>query len=456
VKLLKSSTQHWFNLIVSSFLLLAIFGLIEVISWNHNKRFDLTPAQRFTLSPFTKNLLRGLTSEVKVTVFYQRDQQSEFEDVLRQYASECPRFKYEFYNLDRNPSKAEQYSITAYGATAIEYGGKRKVYPYCTEENITNGIISLVQKRIRRIYFLRGHEENNPEDTDERKGYSRVASALSVENYESKPLLLMQERSVPPDASLLVVSGPKKDLTERELTMISDYINRGGKALFMVDPYTAPKLVNFLSFYGIILGNDMVVDQKSRLFGGDFLSPIISSYRKHGITRNFEGATIMPLIRSVDVREDLNPEVEVKTLARTDPGSYTKTDRRMIEQGKLDFEKGKDRNGPVPIAAVAIIPVIKEGNEAGRIAVFGGSRFASNFYVNLLGNKDLFLNTVNWLVGEENLISIRPKKEQVYPFSTFFLTVKQSRIIFWTSVIIQPSLVLLIGLVIYVRRRIRG
>jgi ABC-type uncharacterized transport system involved in gliding motility auxiliary subunit len=456
VKLLRSSIHYWFNLIASSLILLAILSFIEVISWNHNKRFDLTPTKRYTLSPFTKNLLQGLTGEVKVVVFYQRDQQSGFEDLLRQYASASSKFRYEFYNLDRNPGKAKQYGITTDGAAVVEYEGKRKVYPYCTEENITNGIISLVQKRIRRVYFLQGQGEHSPEDTDQRKGYSTIASALAMENYESKTLLLLHQRAVPPDAAVLVVSGPTQDLTEGELALISDYLKQGGKALFMVDPYTAPTLVSFLSSYGIILGNDTVVDQESRIFGGDYLSPIIGSYRKHEITRNFEGATIMPLVRSVDVKEELNPEVDVKTLARSGPESYAKTDRKMIEEGHLDFEKGKDRKGPVPVMTVATIPAAREGSEAARIAVFGGSTFASNLYVNLLGNKDLFLNTVNWLVGEEKLISIRPKEKQVYPFSFFFLTDSQMRIIFWTSVIIQPVLVLFIGLIIYARRRIRG
>jgi len=456
MKLLRSSTYNWVNLIVSILILLAILSFIEVISWNHNRRFDLTPTKRFTLAPFTKNLLANLPHEVKVAVFYQRDQQAEFEDLLRQYASASPRFTYEFYSLDGNPGKAKQYGISTYGATVIEYEGKRKVYPYCTEDNITNGMLSLSQKRIRMIYFLKGHDENSPDNTDKRSGYSTIASALALENFESKPLILMQEKSVPADAALLVISGPQRNLTEGELTLISDYLGKGGKALFMIDPYTAPAFVKFLASFGIILGNDMVVDQESRAFGGDTLSPIITSFRKHEITRNFEGAAIMPLIRSVEVREDLHPDLDVKTLARSGPESYAKTDKMMIEKGLLDFERGKDRKGPVPVMAVATLPVEGESSEAARVAVFGGSTFVNNLYVNLLENKDLFLNTINWLVGEEKLISIRPKEKQLYPFSFLFLTDKQMRIIFWTTVIIQPGLVLFVGLIVYVRRRIRG
>jgi len=457
MKLFRPSTYYWFNLFASSLFLLAILGFIEVVSWNHNKRLDLTPTKRFTLSPFTINLLSTLPHEVKVTVFYQRDQRSEFEDLLRQYAVASSKFSYEFYNLDRNPGKATQYGVTTYGATVVEYEGKRKVYAYCTEDNITNGILVLSQKKTRKIYFLQGHGENNLEETDKRKGYSIIASDLSLENYESKPFILLQEKSVPEDAALLVISGPQQDLTERELTLISDYLGKGGKALFMVDPFTAPALGKFLASFGIILGNDMVVDQEGIAYGGDFLSPVIASFRKHEITRNFRGAAIMPLIQSVDVNVDLNIYGDVIVLARSGPGSYAKTDKTMIERGLLSFDRVKDRKGPVPVIAIATLPSKKDSSETTRIAVFGGSTFVNNMYVNLLGNKDLFLNIVNWLVGEEKLISIRPKgKQQLYPFSFLFLTDRQMRIIFWTTVVIQPTLILMIGLIIYVRRRIKG
>lgn len=164
----------------------------------------------------------------------------------------------------------------------------------------------------------------------------------------------------------------------------------------------------------------------------------------------------MPLIRSVDVREDLSPDVDVKTLARSGPGSYAKSDKKMIEKGLFDFERGKDRRGPVPVMAVATLPTGRDGSETAKLVVIGGSTFVNNMYVNLLGNKDLFLNTVNWLAGEEKLISIRPKEKQLYPFSFLFLTDRQMRIIFLTTVVIQPALVLIIGLIVYVRRRIRG
>ena len=92
----------------------------------------------------------------------------------------------------------------------------------------------------------------------------------------------------------------------------------------------------------------------------------------------------------------------------------------------------------------------------GRMVVCGDSDFASNLYVTVLGNKDFFLNIVHWLAEAEELISIRPKKDETYPFSPLFLTENQKKFIFWFSVVVQPLLILCIGIVIYTRRRLRG
>ena len=88
--------------------------------------------------------------------------------------------------------------------------------------------------------------------------------------------------------------------------------------------------------------------------------------------------------------------------------------------------------------------------------VCGDSDFASNLFVTVLGNKDFFLNIVHWLAEAEELISIRPKKDETYPFSPLFLTENQKKFIFWFAVVVQPLFILCIGIVIYARRKLRG
>ena len=88
----------------------------------------------------------------------------------------------------------------------------------------------------------------------------------------------------------------------------------------------------------------------------------------------------------------------------------------------------------------------------GKIIVVGDSNFAGNTHFRLAGNKDLFLNTVNWLAEEHSLISVRQKEAGISPMT---LTDAQERMVFWFSVVIMPSLIMMIGIAVIARRRLQ-
>jgi ABC-type uncharacterized transport system involved in gliding motility auxiliary subunit len=469
----RQSTKYGLNMLITVTVLLVIIGLVEVISARHNKRFDLTEEGMLTLSPLTKKVLKALNEEVSIIVFYQRDQIFEFRDLLKQYRDETDKISYQFFNLNQNPGRAKEYRVSSYGAMVVESRSKRRTYNYCTEENITNGIISVTREKEEVVYFLKGHGESDCTNMDEREGYSIACSALETEGYKVRSLLLLRKEEVPEDASVLIVGGPREDLLPIELQAISDYIVKGGKVFFMIDPYTVPNLVNYLKEYDILVGENMVVDKESKLFAGDIFTPVVPYYRKHPITQNFDAATVFPLVRSVEMIDPpQHDKVTVKPLARTTPESWAETDRESIKKGEVYFQEWEDKKGPISVVAIAEVynEVKKGGAEAkgseeqkekkkvpeGRIVVCGDSDFARNIYITILGNKDFFLNIVNWLAEAEELISIRHKKEEAYPFSPLFLTENQKKLVFWFSVVVQPLLILSIGIFIYTRRKTRG
>ena len=480
----RQSTKYGLNLLVTTLILLAIISIVEVIGARNNKRFDLTHEKALTLSPLTQKVLGALDKEVKVVVFYRRDQAFEFRDLLKRYRDETKNISYQFFDLDQNPGMAKEYRIGSYGGMVVESGSKRKRFSYCTEENITNGIISVTRIKEQSVYFLEGHGERDFKDLDDREGYSDVSSALATEGYEVKGLLLLSEKKVPADASVLIVSGPKQDFLPFELEALSEYIFKGGRVLFMIDPYTVPKLAAYLQEYNMVVGDNMVIDKESKLLAGDIFSPVVPLYRKHPITQNFDVATVFPLVCSV---EPLVPpkakRVDATSLAQTSPESWAETNRESIKKGKVYFQEWEDRKGPVSVVAVAEVygnPEGKPGEDQpkeekldrylgqsggeekekkvpkGRVVVCGDSDFASNLYFTVLGNSDFFLNIVNWLAEEEALISIRHKKGETYPFSPLFLTENQKKMVFWFSTVIPPLLTLSIGIFIYARRKIRG
>ena len=244
-----------------------------------------------------------------------------------------------------------------------------------------------------------------------------------------------------------------------ELNRIKDYIDSGGKVLFMIDPFTVPDTVSFLKRYGFNIGDDIIIDKLSQVFGANYLTPVVAQYDKeHPITKDFDLATFFPLARSVAVEKDLSKGIY--PLAMTGEQSWAETDKKALEQGKAEYNGDKDKKGPVSIASVVTVEAKVEEQQKdnanrkryAKIVVIGDSDFVNNTNINLAGNKDLFLNSVNWLAEEADLITIRKKEISSTPL---LLTKAQGRLMFWLPVIIMPSIVLIAGIFILNRRRIK-
>jgi ABC-type uncharacterized transport system involved in gliding motility auxiliary subunit len=451
------------NLAVAAIAVLGIIALVEAFSLRHSHRFDLTANKRYSLSPQSQQLLAELPQPVKATAFYQDAQtgREAAKDLLDQYAYYGKQFTYEFIDPDRNPGLAKRYGITSYGTIVLESGEKEEKVLAADEENLTNALLKVIREGKKVVYFLEGHGEHSINNT-EREGYSEAKRAIESQNYVVKSLSLLTEGKLPDDAAILIVGGPRKDLLEAELAEITRFIERGGKVMFLVDPEGPPGLAPYLANYGIQVVEGVVVDLVSRLFGADYLMPVITTYEQHPITKNFEVASFFPLALSVKTTEKMPERVSAQVLAKTSPNSWLKRDpqelKAELREGRPLLNERLDEKGPVPVVAVATVTVRREGStdkdpKRARIVVFGDSDFASNNYLNLSGNRDLFLNTVSWLAEEENLIAIRPKEG-----GSFFtpVTANQEQLIFWLSMIVLPAVVVGSGVATYIWRRQSG
>ncbi len=461
----RRSTVTGLNVALMTLLVVGIIGLVEVISAKHNVRFDLTAGKRYSMADQTKKVVKGLAADVQVTAFFKTDQAERrpAEDLLRQYADLSPRFRFEVIDPDRNPGKAKRYGIATYGTTILETKEREEKITEVNEERLTNGLVKLLREGQRTIYFLKGHGENELEDGS-RNGYRQAKEAIEKANYEVKELLLLREREIPRDASMLIISGPKRDLAESELQALQAFVERGGKLLIQLDPYTAPSLKTFVGRYGITVGDDVIVDQYARTMGGDYLMPVVSNYYPHAITQNFTLASLFPFARSVDVVKNAPPGVTAQRLGETGPGSWAETDKGELNRGQLSFEQGQDRQGPVPLGVIASIqverPAVAEQGAntaqaeppsvAARLVVYGNSAFASNSFLNFSGNRDLFLNSIGWLAEEEGMISVRPRDAKNTPI---ILSAMQGRLAFWLLVVVVPALFLVSGTSVVIGRR---
>lgn len=450
----KRSTRYGFNLAVLVLVTLGIISLVVAISTKYYKRWDLTEGRRYSLSLSSKKFLATLKVPVKLTAFYRVDQEgrSSLEELLKQYRNIYSGFDFELVDPDRNPGLAKKYQVTSYGTLVVESGDKQEKVFESNEEVITNAVLKVSRAGKKTIYFLSGHGEYSPAN-EQRQGYSTAKKVMDEVNYQVKELVLMKEE-VPADASAVVISAPKQDPLDQELEAIKRYIDKGGNIFFLLEPFATPKLAALLKPYGLILKEDIVLDRMSRLFGGDYFIPVVTSYKDHEITRDFNMATFFPTARSVAIEAKPPAGVTAKELATTGSDSWAETNRKLLEQGKARYDEREDSKGPVTIAAVSVAPIKEEGKKGqARLLVFGDADFASNAYIGLSGNGALFLSAIRWLVEEEELITVRPKQAE---FTPLFLTRIQGKLVFWLPVIVLPGLVVVCGAVILAHRRRLG
>jgi len=450
------------NLFLMIILVVGILSLINYLLARHHYRIDFTESKLHSLSDQSVSVLKNLKSDLTIKCFFREGNfnRPKMENILEIYSYHSNRIKYEFIDPDKNPGLVKRYEITEDATTIFESADKESRITSTEEEDITNAIIKISRERKKTIYFLEGHGEVGIDESGD-DGYSLAKNELEKLAYEVKRLPLALSASFPKDMTLLIVPGPEKDLLQEELETLRNYIHAGGRIFFMIDPEEAPGLTSFLKEFGIKLESDVVIDRISRLFGGDFFMPVVSQYEYHNITKNFRYATFFPYARSVDKTEEMPEGVTAEVLARTSSDSWSE---RELDQMEASFDEAKDKAGPVPLAVVSTIKhqseQKEEGVEAiqeetlqereGRVAVFGDSDFINNNYYLLSGNGNFFLNTVNWLTEEEDLISIQPKTSSP---RTIQLTPSQGRIIFFVSVLILPLVVLIAGISIWVRRR---
>lgn len=445
------------NAAVSVLLVLGIVAMVEAIGVRHSKRFDLTANDQFSLSPQSAKLVAGLDQEVEAVCFYKESQEGrqELEDLLESYRHEGPRFKYRFVDPDRQPGDARRYDVASYGTTVLVSGSRQERAYGTTEREITNALIKVTREGTKKFCFLGGHGERGVGEP-EGNGMSALKQNLERENFTTEELLLLRTTGVPADCDVLVVAGPKSDLLPSEAEAIDRYLQGGGRALVMADPGELPALETMLLRHGAVLDNDIVVDTMSRMFGGDYLMPIVSRYEPHEITRNFALATFFPVARSVELAEPPPDGVEGTLLAYTGAEAWGESDRARLEkERKVQFDAA-DRQGPVALAAVLTREAEAKDDTAPpremRLVVFGDSDFATNAYLMTSGNGNLVLNAMSWLAEEEDLVAIRPKLASAEPL---FLTATQGRLIFLLPVVVMPLALLVAGAVVVTRRRWR-
>ena len=466
----------------SAVLVLAIIGALNYVLARQNMRWDLTAAQQYSLSDQTRRVLDSLTAPVRILVFARELEFPRYRDRLGEYANLSSQVTVDYIDVDKQPVLARQYEVQSYGTIVFDYDGRVERVVSDAEQELTNGLITVIEGVQQTVYFLQGHGEKAHTGSD-RDGYSTVTGALGLDNFEVESLVLAQQSAVPEDTTVLVIAGPQTDVLPGEVEALRVYLDRGGKLLVLIDPPTnseAPEpegLLGLLREWGIELGTDVVVDASGmgQLLGADASVPVVANYPFHPITDRFNLLTAYPLARSVNAATGTPDGRVAQSFLETSAQSWAEVDIDELATGQVELnEEAGDRPGPVAIGMAVSTPAPSaepavtgaendESDKASaevdeavatppetRLVVVGDSDFATNGVVGIQGNRDMFLNTVNWLAQQENLISIRAREPEDRRLT---LTADGQRKLFWLSLVLVPGFVLGSGIYTWWRRR---
>ncbi len=452
---------------------IGILVMAALFSEKHHYRFDLTESQTHTVALQSRQMLEKLeqdTLDLQMYVFYRGEAglrgKRGLVDLLDTYKYHSDRFRYELVDIDRNPMLAMQLGITSTSAMILTYGERQQKIYSDQEAKITQAMASLLGSgtsagRAGTIFYLTGHGEPSLESVE---GYS-MSEALAVVEEQIGPvseLVLAGGQSVPDTAEVLVVAGPQSDLLPTELSAIGRYLEGGGSVMFMVEPFMADSLGIFLSRYGVTVGNDVVIDMLKGAPGTPFAF-LADDYPSHDITRFFEVGTVFDMARSVRPSDPPVPGAEVSILMRSSDKSVNESDPQRLQD---DFGAVADSalysGAPVPLAvavtlsgepgssADSTVAGQGENGKQSRLVVFGDRHLFIDGYLDQLGNRDMLLNTLRWLGGHADQITIAPKESEDTPL---ILREGQLMMISLVSVVALPLAVIFAGIFVWVRRR---
>ena len=431
--------------------------LANMALYRHDAHLDLTREKAFTPSPETTRVIGGLTQEVGLTYFYQKQDPAAraMRTMVELMGKMNPLLKVRVIDPDQNPGAANQLGARVYNTAVLTAAGRREDLITTDDRDIALGILRLLRTSARTLCFVADHGEYDIDNFEfhthfegsgghghdiqggamvqmDQHGIGRLRRAVEKLGLGTRKVSL-RGGPVAPDCAVLIDANPRTPHAPPESAALADYLQRGGAFLLLVEPdhEIEHTLAAVLARAGVRCEPGSVIDPGDHYFT-DPQMVAIARYTRHPVTDRL-ALSFFPGVRPVVPL--LSPDVRAVALFSSGQTSYLTTD---------------PNTGPRPLA-VASEGQLSPAAAPFRMVVVGDADFASNSFFPYLSNADLALAAIGWLLREERAPTMKPSVE-VLP--TVTLTNQQANGIFLTSVFLLPGLLLLTGAgVWWVRRR---
>lgn len=465
---------------------LGLMIALNVLSERFDKRWDVTSSGRHTLADQTLQIAAGLTSTVTILGFY--DQQLlegvAFDILAGGYADASDHIVVERIDPNRDLLTAQRHGVDRMGTVILVQGDRteRLEEPVLDEELLTNALVRLTTQDTKTVCFTAGHDERRVDDEDV-LGLSGIGARLEQLGTLAVGLTLARAAEVPESCDVVVVVDPQTEFLPQEQEALADYVRDGGALFVLLDPAHAHGFAADLARYGVAVGDDVVVEDNPsyQMVGTDPTYIVLdrSSFASHPMVSAGDALSVLRAVRSVGPLEIEG--LAAVAVARTSASAWAETD---YLSGAAPQPDPGEQVGEVPvITAVEVLdpaaivvgrrslpdaepllgiePEAKDaadateapadpGRAGGRVVVIGDSDFVSNGLVTNGTNQDLFLNSLAWLLGEEDTVTIRPNEAGR---GTMELTDDKSALVWLITVLLIPALALMGGVGTWLRRR---
>ncbi len=461
--------------------------------------FDLTRGQKFSLSEQARSVVAGLAEPVTITAWYgaTNPARQSFQDLIGRFVEVNPdMLSVEFVDPLTEPLRAKQDLVSGdYGTVVLRAGDKtRRIEGDVVEEKVTRELVLLQTKGEHEVCWSMGHGEPDPDDDVDPVGFGGARSELESLNYKVRTVQVARE-GVPASCEILVVARPTEEWFPYEREALMAYLAEGGSAFLLFDALELSDTPAELERVGVRVGGDVVIDLdlKSQLLGVDDPSLLVLNAADgpaHPITRSLGGAVILPVARSVRAnREAAGVKLDEilfsgeQAWGETDPtGPDLQPDQGLEVIGRVPVMVAAEIEDPAALGVVAkaAAPVpeappvsvpepeigaaapkvpdttdrsrgVREGfapKPGGKVVVIGDTDFATSQYLALGNNRDLFLNTIAWLVEEEAQIGERPQAAE-----TLEISLAGEYVLCLVSLGLVPGIAIVMAIGTLVRRR---
>lgn len=492
-----------FQQILNVLLVIVIVGLLGWLSNRYKTEFDWTYGHRNTLSQPSQKLLKTLPGPIHFYAFIYNNATDKRENI-KEGVNRYKEFKHNvtltFVDPSRQPQMVKKFGITQPGQLVVEYDGRHEVLDQASEPKVSNALERLSVKNAPFVVFLGGHGERSIHDKDQ-NGYTDFAKTLKNKGMKVLELNLALLPQIPYNTSVLVIASPKSALLPAERKVIADYVNFGGNLLWLADTDNPPYPSALAKQLGITWQNGYAVFPNYRELGtGNPGIYLAARYPQNPITKDLKEITVFPFVRSLatinlsgwhtmpllTTSQDSWLEASKKTqgeivfnpkigdipgpltigLAETRdvklPKEYLEAKAKALAAAKAEKDRlmgnGTASSGSQPVSAAstakppAVKPILHDKIKEQRVVMIGDADFLSNGNVNVLGNRDLGVDVINWLASRDNSLNI---SIPVAPDRNLYLPGWVRWLISFGYIIILPLLLILFGVARWVVRHRR-